>query len=270
MQYLWKITVLGLPEAVWRLVSLEGKADVAHNMALCHLAFDYANYQDGTLYLPQSAELTRALACLSQDELKAYTAALSLERAPGSSGLWCAAKVADLSGFSAVKVNAAQLTATDEVLADFCARFAQEQAPYFASELGYEVKPSFLYEVHGVQHLVEVMRCDEKLACFIPATLMGAVPVSAQGLEVAADALSYELLNHELAELERALNQRAEEVERKQASGEAVDPNWEHEFSLNLKECTSRMRALGAMRTNQAINQAVLQAGGAALKVKTC
>lgn len=270
MQYLFKITVLGLPEAVWRLISLEGKADVPHTMALCNLAFDYANYQDGIFYLPQTPEQSRALACLSQAELSSYCRSLTLTRAPGSSDLWCSAQVMNTSDLQAYPITTpgAGVTSLDSVLTAFCDTFAAEQAPYFAQELGYEVKPSFLYVVHGVQHLVEVMRREEKLACFVPATLMGAVPVKAYGLAGEPGELSYELLLQELTELEQAYNQRAEAVERKLVAGDSVDPNWEHEFSLNLKECTSRLRALGAMRTDQQINQAVLQAGGAAIKVQ--
>ncbi len=270
MQYLFKITVLGLPEAVWRLISLEGKADVPHTMALCNLAFDYANYQDGGFYLPQTPEQRRALACLSQAELHSYCTGLELERAPGSSDLWCSARVQNLADLQAYPITTpgAGITSLDSVIAALCDTFEREQEPYFAQELGYEVKPSFLYVVHGVQHLVEVKRREEKLACFVPAALMGAVPVKAYGLEGEPEELSYELLNQELATLEQALNQRAEEVERKVLAGEKVDPNWEHEFSLNLKECTSRLRALGAMRTEKQINNAVLQAGGAAIKVQ--
>lgn len=270
MQYLLKITVLGLTERVWRLVSLEGKADVAHTMALCNLAFDYANYEDGAFYLPKSGKLKRALACLSNDEdLASYCQELKV---PGKA--WYEPLISDLadsmkwSSYQATEQSSA-ITALDTVLEpELCVPFASDIAPYFDAQ-GYDVKPAFIYVVHGVQHLVEVMRREEKLACFIPATLMGAVPISAHGLPGEPEELSYKLLSQELNALERALDERAQEVERREALGESVDPNWEHEFSLNLKECTSRLRALGAMRSNKEINQSLLQAGSAALKVRT-
>ena len=264
MQYLLKITVLGLPEAVWRMISVEGKADLAHTMALCNLAFDYANYADSTFYLPHKPELMRALACLRERDLHAYCAPLMAPEADFWTGL--ITRSAEFEGYGAEAAPSA-VTALETVLEPLRTDFERTIAPHFAPE-GYELKPTFLYEVHGVQHLVEVMRAETKLACFVPATLMGAVALSAHDLQ-GADELSYDLLQRKLAAAEAAYEQRAVEVERKQAAGEGIDPNWEHEFSLNLKECTSRLRALGAMRSQQSINQSVLQAGGAALKVKS-
>ena len=109
---------------------------------------------------------------------------------------------------------------------------------------------------------------SEKLNCFVPATLMG------EGLVVDDDPLrplSTALINASVAAAEAA--DAAAEADAVVAGGDAAPEQAapaENSAGLNLKVCTSRMRAFGAMRSEQSINQALQQAGASPLTIKIC
>lgn len=246
MQYVLKLTPLGVKHHIFRVVSIDGMADVEHVLNLCNLSFDYGYYEDKALYF---AKDQAAFKTISIDVDFA-----ALEDTYGPTGnefkeFWL--NELDLEQISLEKVDllAAPSLAIgrfDELLErmDLLAAEGNESARALTSmedhhPEDHRAKFKFIYVQHGVQHLVEVMTSSQKLKCFLPATLMG------EGLVIDTESkLSPQMLN------------------------DCLDAHADDD-SLNLKDCTSRMRALGAMRGDNFINQAVINAGATPLKFKS-
>lgn len=270
MQYVLKLTVLGTEQKVFRVVSIEGKADISHVLNLCNLSFDYGFYDLKHVYFPLNQAAYKALSLgYEADERDYYVpnrndvfeywknqvdwsaeTVLSLDQAIDLSFLEqeLTAKHSELSStnnavFCKLTLGQnhwANLQRADLVLEKMYWVLNHKDAivDQHPSEVDESLRQKFIYEVNGVQHLVEVMTLSEKLKCFLPATLMG------EGL------IKDEQQQLSVALIEQCLKDNAEDD------------------SLNLKECTSRMRALGAMRGEEFINQAIVNTGTPELKFK--
>lgn len=252
MQFLLKLTPLGVSEQIFRVISVDGLADTEHVLSLCNLSFDYANYSDKRLYLPQTKEQRQFLSRYSHPEVKMDRERLG--HAGEAFAPWWRETV-DLSPYFCLDLTDEDsrrmaLRPFGELLEARLLNEYRKEAEADCAELGLSrpLGAAFIYEVHGVQHLVEVLQERDKLSCFVPAALMGQINVS-------ADEDKQEL---SLMRLEQCIA----------ADSDGADIPVE-DLSLNLKECTSRLRALGAMRAEQNINDALMQAGAAPLKFES-
>lgn len=282
MQYMLKLTPLGVQPHVFRVVSVDGQADIDHVLSLCDLSFDYAHYAERALYFARDLSASQALAVDVPLEDNDHYGPVSEEFAPfWRQELELAKLELEVLDLQAQPQQALQRF--DALLEAHSARLgAALKEDTHPREQGERFK--FVYVVHGVQHLVEVLMSSEKLNCFVPATLMG------EGLVVDDDPLrplSIALINASVAAAEAAdaaaeaaeaaAEAAATEVAAKadavvaggDAAPEPAAPA-ENSAGLNLKVCTSRMRAFGAMRSEQSINQALQQAGASPLTIKIC
>lgn len=282
MQYMLKLTPLGVQPHVFRVVSVDGQADIDHVLSLCDLSFDYAHYAERALYFARDLSASQALAVDVPLEDNDHYGPVSEEFAPfWQQELELAKLELEVLDLQAQPQQALQRF--DALLEAHSARLgAALKEDTHPREQGERFK--FVYVVHGVQHLVEVLMSSEKLNCFVPATLMG------EGLVVDDDPLrplSTALINASVAAAEAAdaaaeaaeaaAEAAATEVAAKadavvaggDAAPEPAAPA-ENSAGLNLKVCTSRMRAFGAMRSEQSINQALQQAGASPLTIKIC
>lgn len=282
MQYMLKLTPLGVQPHVFRVVSVDGQADIDHVLSLCDLSFDYAHYAERALYFARDLSASQALAVDVPLEDNDHYGPVSEEFAPfWRQELELAKLELEVLDLQAQPQQALQRF--DALLEAHSARLgAALKEDTHPREQGERFK--FVYVVHGVQHLVEVLMSSEKLNCFVPATLMG------EGLVVDDDPLrplSTALINASVAAAEAAdaaaeaakaaAEAAATEVAAKAdavvAGGDAAPEQAapaENSAGLNLKVCTSRMRAFGAMRSEQSINQALQQAGALPLTIKIC
>ena len=282
MQYMLKLTPLGVQPHIFRVVSVDGQADIDHVLSLCDLSFDYAHYAERALYFARDLSASRALAVDVPLEDNDHYGPVSEEFAPfWRQELELAKLELEVLDLQAQPQQALQRF--DALLESHSARLgAALKEDTHPREQGERFK--FVYVVHGVQHLVEVLMSSEKLNCFVPATLMG------EGLVVDDDPLhplSTALINASVAAAEAAdaaaeaaeaaAEAAATEVAAKAdavvAGGDAAPEQAapaENSAGLNLKVCTSRMRAFGAMRSEQSINQALQQAGASPLTIKIC
>ena len=282
MQYMLKLTPLGVQPHIFRVVSVDGQADIDHVLSLCDLSFDYAHYAERALYFARDLSASRALAVDVPLEDNDHYGPVNEEFAPFWRQELELAKLAlEVLDLQAQPQQALQRF--DALLEAHSARLgAALKEDTHPREQGERFK--FVYVVHGVQHLVEVLMSSEKLNCFVPATLMG------EGLVVDDDPLrplSTALINASVAAAEAAdaaaeaaeaaAEAAATEVAAKAdavvAGGDAAPEQAapaENSAGLNLKVCTSRMRAFGAMRSEQSINQALQQAGASPLTIKIC
>ncbi len=282
MQYMLKLTPLGVQPHVFRVVSVDGQADIDHVLSLCDLSFDYAHYAERALYFARDLSASQALAVDVPLEDNDHYGPVSEEFAPfWRQELELAKLELEVLDLQAQPQQALQRF--DALLEAHSARLgAALKEDTHPREQGERFK--FVYVVHGVQHLVEVLMSSEKLNCFVPATLMG------EGLVVDDDPLrplSIALINASVAAAEAAdaaaeaaeaaAEAAATEVAAKAdavvAGGDAAPEQAapaENSAGLNLKVCTSRMRAFGAMRSEQSINQALQQAGASPLTIKIC
>lgn len=282
MQYMLKLTPLGVQPHIFRVVSVDGQADIDHVLSLCDLSFDYAHYAERALYFARDLSASRALAVDVPLEDNDHYGPVSEEFAPfWRQELELAKLELEVLDLQAQPQQALQRF--DALLEAHSARLgAALKEDTHPREQGERFK--FVYVVHGVQHLVEVLMSSEKLNCFVPATLMG------EGLVVDDDPLrplSTALINASVAAAEAAdaaaeaaeaaAEAAATEVAAKAdavvAGGDAAPEQAapaENSAGLNLKVCTSRMRAFGAMRSEQSINQALQQAGASPLTIKIC
>lgn len=282
MQYMLKLTPLGVQPHVFRVVSVDGQADIDHVLSLCDLSFDYAHYAERALYFARDLSASQALAVDVPLEDNDHYGPVSEEFAPfWRQELELAKLELEVLDLQAQPQQALQRF--DALLEAHSARLgAALKEDTHPREQGERFK--FVYVVHGVQHLVEVLMSSEKLNCFVPATLMG------EGLVVDDDPLrplSTALINASVAAAEAAdaaaeaakaaAEAAATEVAAKAdavvAGGDAAPEQAapaENSAGLNLKVCTSRMRAFGAMRSEQSINQALQQAGASPLTIKIC
>lgn len=282
MQYMLKLTPLGVQPHVFRVVSVDGQADIDHVLSLCDLSFDYAHYAERALYFARDLSASQALAVDVPLEDNDHYGPVSEEFAPfWRQELELAKLELEVLDLQAQPQQALQRF--DALLEAHSARLgAALKEDTHPREQGERFK--FVYVVHGVQHLVEVLMSSEKLNCFVPATLMG------EGLVVDDDPLrplSTALINASVAAAEAAdaaaeaaeaaAEAAATEVAAKAdavVAGGAAAPEpaapAENSAGLNLKVCTSRMRAFGAMRSEQSINQALQQAGASPLTIKIC
>lgn len=282
MQYMLKLTPLGVQPHIFRVVSVDGQADIDHVLSLCDLSFDYAHYAERALYFARDLSASQALAVDVPLEDNDHYGPVSEEFAPfWRQELELAKLELEVLDLQAQPQQALQRF--DALLEAHSARLgAALKEDTHPREQGERFK--FVYVVHGVQHLVEVLMSSEKLNCFVPATLMG------EGLVVDDDPLrplSTALINASVAAAEAAdaaaeaaeaaAEAAATEVAAKadavvaggDAAPEPAAPA-ENSAGLNLKVCTSRMRAFGAMRSEQSINQALQQAGASPLTIKIC
>ena len=282
MQYMLKLTPLGVQPHIFRVVSVDGQADIDHVLSLCDLSFDYAHYAERALYFARDLSASRALAVDVPLEDNDHYGPVSEEFAPfWRQELELAKLELEVLDLQAQPQQALQRF--DALLEAHSARLgAALKEDTHPREQGERFK--FVYVVHGVQHLVEVLMSSEKLNCFVPATLMG------EGLVVDDDPLrplSTALINASVAAAEAAdaaaeaaeaaAEAAATEVAAKAdavvAGGDAAPEQAapaENSAGLNLKVCTSRMRTFGAMRSEQSINQALQQAGASPLTIKIC
>lgn len=246
MQYVLKVTTLGVKHHVFRVVSVDGMADVEHVLNLCDLSFDYAGYSTKELYFAYNAPAYKAIAvdCPEEDDnhygptgkefAPFWEQALDLKALELTSFKLLEQKNEFLQRFDALieKQQKVLALSMDQQVADSCDLHPGEQSA---------LRFKFIYVLNGVQHLVEVMTSAQKLKCFLPATLMG------EGLIV--DDNEDKPLS--LAMLQECLLSHEQD--------ESLDEG------LNLKDCTSRMRALGAQRNSDNINNAMLKAGATPL-----
>ena len=282
MQYMLKLTPLGVQPHVFRVVSVDGQADIDHVLSLCDLSFDYAHYAERALYFARDLSASQALAVDVPLEDNDHYGPVSEEFAPfWRQELELAKLELEVLDLQAQPQQAFQRF--DALLEAHSARLgAALKEDTHPREQGERF--TFVYVVHGVQHLVVVLMSSEKLNCFVPATLMG------EGLVVDDDPLrplSTALINASVAAAEAAdaaaeaakaaAEAAATEVAAKAdavvAGGDAAPEQAapaENSAGLNLKVCTSRMRAFGAMRSEQSINQALQQAGASPLTIKIC
>lgn len=282
MQYMLKLTPLGVQPHVFRVVSVDGQADIDHVLSLCDLSFDYAHYAERALYFARDLSASQALAVDVPLEDNDHYGPVSEEFAPfWQQELELAKLELEVLDLQAQPQQALQRF--DALLEAHSARLgAALKEDTHPREQGERFK--FVYVVHGVQHLVEVLMSSEKLNCFVPATLMG------EGLVVDDDPLrplSTALINASVAAAEAAdaaaeaaeaaaeavATEVAAKADAVVAGGDAApEPAApaENSAGLNLKVCTSRMRAFGAMRSEQSINQALQQAGASPLTIKIC
>lgn len=263
MQYVLKLTPLGIEHHVFRVVSVDGLADTEHVLNLCNLSFGYGNYDSKELIFAKDAAAFKALSVDSVDEDDDHYGPTGNEFAafwqdePKLEGLDLLTIQIKSGSQEALKRFDILLESMSEMLSmsekqsdgvvnvDECVSVKASNACKADTHPGDQnFRFKFIYVLNGVKHLVEVMMSSEKLNCFLPATLMG------DGLIVDDNndrPLSIAMLNEIMASHE---------------NDEAA------EDGLNLKECTSRMRALGAMRGAQKINDALLKAGAEPLSFK--
>lgn len=263
MQYVLKLTPLGIEHHVFRVVSVDGLADTEHVLNLCNLSFGYGNYDSKELIFAKDAAAFKALSVNSVDEDDDHYGPTGNEFAtfwqdePKFEGLELLTMQIKSGSQEALKRFDILLESMSEMLSmsekqsdgvvnvDECVSVTASNACKADTHPGDQnFRFKFIYVLNGVKHLVEVMMSSEKLNCFLPATLMG------DGLIVDDNndrPLSIAMLNEIMASHE---------------NDEAA------EDGLNLKECTSRMRALGAMRGAQKINDALLKAGAEPLSFK--
>lgn len=261
MQYVLKLTPLGIEEHVFRVVSVDGMADTEHVLNLCNLSFGYANYDTKELMFAKDEAAFKALSVDSVDEDDDHYGPTGHEfdafwneepKLDNLSITTLSIKTGSQDGLrrfdSLIESMSSKLTGkqvdpnlqntADVIDADGTSGSPASVACKTDTHPGDQsFRFKFIYVLNGVKHLVEVMMSSEKLNCFLPATLMG------DGLIVDDKEdrpLSVAMLNAEM---------------------KAHEDDESAEDGLNLKECTSRMRALGAMRNAENINSAMLQAG---------
>lgn len=271
MQYVLKLTPLGVKPHVFRVVSVDGQADVAHVLNLCDLSFDYAHYLERCFYFAQDQKAVQALN-LDQPEVDDnHYGPVATAFAP----FWQRSLDVDslaLSKYDLQVEKRATVQRFDELLAGFADQINGAVAVDTHPE-AQSTHFKFLYVVHGVQHLVEVLMASAKLNCFLPATLMG------EGLIIDDDPscpLSTELINACVAQEEAAQllvepdSCGTDVVSDVGAVDRDGDPHVStvQETGLNLKVCTARMRALGAQRSAESANEALVQAGASPLVIK--
>ena len=233
MQYLLKVTILGVKHHVFRVVSVDGAADIEHVLNLCDLSFDYAGYNTKELYFAKDYDSFTKMAL----DYQPYD-----EKRYGPSGkefdsFWH--QQVELSKLNTFALKLCDnksdfIKPFDELIESQSALYQEHIAPRI-TDLQKHFK--FIYVLNGVQHLVEVMTSSEKLKCFLPAALMG------EGLIEDSDEtkpLSLTMLNEFLSAHEN-------------------DENFDD--GLNLKDCTARLRALGSQRNSDNINNAIVKAG---------
>lgn len=237
MQYLLKVTILGVKHHVFRVVSVDGAADIEHVLNLCDLSFDYALYNTKELYFAQDYESFEALAL----DYEPYDDDRYGPTGKEFDSFWTQTvdvKKINTHSLSLEQQKSEFVKPFDALLESQIALFNEHIAPK-VNDLQQHFK--FIYVLNGVQHLVEVMIRSEKLKCFLPAALMG------EGLIEDNDEnkpLSVAMLNDFLSAHEN-------------------DENFDD--GLNLKACTARLRALGALRNNNNINNALVNAGATPL-----
>lgn len=266
MQYLWKITVLGVSQQVNRLVALEGDLPLESVLSLCNLAFDYDNYPEKALYFAQNPQANKlgagrqlldSLVQLPDDRYGAEAKEFWKEDV----GSKVSAAVAqgqmlklDLQAQPALKLEFATQVLQEQLAGSGNEATGKHQAAAYADEMqqaldaqpnSLNLNPRFLYELHGVWHLVEVMKCSQKLMCFIPSCLAGRGCLTDDEQKLSVE------------EIERQFKAQAEQEE---ASGQGV--------GLDLRACTARMRALQTDLGNDKVNDVMLQAGATPLKFK--
>lgn len=253
MQYLWKITVLGVSLQVNRLVALEGNLPLDSVLNLCNLAFDYDNYPEKALYfakaqaesnLGSGRALLDDLVQLPDDRYGAEAKEFwktSVE----------AKVVAALKDGGMVKLD---LQAQPAFKLEFAKQVIEQNLTAYAPEMqqaldaqpnSLNLTPRFLYELHGVWHLVEIMKYSEKLMCFIPSCIAGTGTLTDDEQKLSVE------------EIERQFKAQAEQEEQ---SGEGI--------GLDLRACTARMRALQTDLGNEKVNDVMLQAGATPIKFK--
>lgn len=239
MQYVLKLTPIGVKHHVFRVVSVDGMADVEHVLSLCNLSFDYANYDTKELYFASDAAAFKALSVDVIDDDDQHF---------GPTGNEFAAFWESTLDLASLNVKHFKLAEDRELALGRFDELIERMQSSLNAATGSDMHPGdqvarfkFIYRLNGVKHLVEIMMSSEKLNCFVPATLMG------EGLiedNDEAKPLSAELINECIA---------------------AHDDDESLDEGLNLKNCTSRMRALGALRGQEHINNAMLQAGATPL-----
>lgn len=282
MQYMLKLTPLGVQPHIFRVVSVDGQADIDHVLSLCDLSFDYAHYAERALYFARDLSASRALAVDVPLEDNDHYGPVSEEFAP----FW-----RQELELAKLELEVLDLQAQPQQALQRFDALLEAHSAHLGAALKEDTHPreqgerfKFVYVVHGVQHLVEVLMSSEKLNCFVPATLMG------EGLVVDDDPLrplSTALINASVAAAEAAdaaaeaaeaaaaaaATEVAAKADAVVAGGDAAPEQAapaENSAGLNLKVCTSRMRAFGAMRSEQSINQALQQAGASPLTIKIC
>lgn len=264
MQYLWKITVLGVSQQINRLVSLDGDLPLDSVLSLCNLAFDYDNYPEKALYFAQpktepsqplqfgqspdspiqSTLAGRALL----DSFRQFTddcyGAKAQEFWLKSCDVEAAVAAGSLLKLDLQEKPSLKLEFATSIMERYMVAYADlMQASVDAQPNTLELTPRFFYELHGVLHLVEIMKSSPKLMCFVPACLAG------KGF------LTDDEQKLSVAELER---QFAAQAEQEATTGEGI--------GLDLRACTARMRALNLDLESSKANEVMLQAGAAPLK----
>ena len=271
MQYVLKLTPLGVKPHVFRVVSVDGQADVAHVLNLCDLSFDYAHYPERCLYFAQDKKAVQELNFDHPEVDDDHYGPVATAFAP----FWQRCVDVDsiaLSKYDLQVEKRAAVQRFDELLTGFAAMI-NDTVAVDTHPQAQSIHFKFLYVVHGVQHLVEVLMASAKLNCFLPATLMG------EGLIIDDDPscpLSTELINACIAQEEAAqLLVEPDSCGTDVVSDMgAVDRDGAphvstiQETGLNLKVCTARMRALGAQRSAASANEALVQAGASPLVIK--
>lgn len=248
MQYLWKVTVLGTEQQVCRLISLDGNLPLDSVLSLCNLSFDFDNYPEKVLYFAKGQagrEYFDQIRPLEEDRFGAQKVMF-----------WHPEHVASYQKPETVWQNGLlhklDLQAQTQYQIKFASKILQEYMQVYAVELerSVEQQPTaderaacFIYQLHGVNLFVEVMKSAEKLMCFVPATLAGS------GL------VTDEQQNLSLANLQAQL-QHQQELEEQSGEGTVLD----------LRACTARMRALQTSLDSQRVNQALVAGGAAPLK----
>lgn len=273
MQYLWKITILGVSQQINRLVSLDGDLPLDTVLSLCNLAFDYDNYPEKALYfaqpepsqtsLPkQPGQLPQADHCSDSpshsqstlagrallDSFRQFTddcyGAKAQEFWLKSCDVEAAVAAGSLLKLDLQEKPSLKLEFATSIMERYMAAYADlMQASVDAQPNALELTPRFFYELHGVLHLVEIMKSSPKLMCFVPACLAG------KGF------LTDDEQKLSVAELER---QFAAQAEQEATTGEGI--------GLDLRACTARMRALNLDLESSKANEVMLQAGAAPLK----
>ena len=154
MQYMLKLTPLGVQPHVFRVVSVDGQADIDHVLSLCDLSFDYAHYAERALYFARDLSASQALAVDVPLEDNDHYGPVSEEFAPfWRQELELAKLELEVLDLQAQPQQALQRF--DALLEAHSARLgAALKEDTHPREQGERFK--FVYAVHGVQHLVEV------------------------------------------------------------------------------------------------------------------
>lgn len=243
MQYLWKLTVLGLNQQVSRLVSLDGELPLDSVLNLCSLAFDFDNYPEKSLYFAQGDQGRSYFDQVKPLESDAYGSQKNeywrYVADPESAVAQGALIKIDLQNQSTFKLKFAS-----QVINEYMGSYAQELERINEQQPAeWERAPVFIYQLHGVNLLVEIMKSAPKLKCFVPAALAGRGLVADEQQN-----LSLELLASQL--------KQQEQLEEQTGEGTVLD----------LRACTGRMRALQTSLAEDKVNDVMVQGGAAPLK----